>query len=386
MLPDLALAALSDDPEQSAAATSALFREVIEPMADSFDPALCEPYAEMFAAILERAAPGLDARTLIERYRRIRQPKRFGSSGREVRDVTVLSRVTLGADVAVTSVMLDAAKKRFPGARIHFAGPAKNYELFAGDRRTRHLEIPYRRAARLCERIQAGLALKELLERKSGIVIDPDSRLTQLGLLPVGDENKYFFWESRSYGGEGLEALPDLAARWVTETFGVLDAGAFIAPAAEPPDNPDGLVTVSFGVGDNPDKRIDDEFESAVLRHLAGKGLPVLVDEGAGGEEADRVRSAVASCGSAAVRSTLVPFASFAAAVQSSRLYVGYDSSGQHVAAACGVPAVAVFGGFANERMLARWRPSGRGPVEIVRADRPDVLENTLAAIDRLIQ
>ena len=32
-------------------------------------------------------------------------------------------------------------------------------------------------------------------------------------------------------------------------------------------------------------------------------------------------------------------FAGFAAIIAASRLYVGYDSAGQHVAAACGVPS-----------------------------------------------
>ena len=37
-----------------------------------------------------------------------------------VETVYVLSRVTLGADIKITSMILDAMKKRFPGARIVF--------------------------------------------------------------------------------------------------------------------------------------------------------------------------------------------------------------------------------------------------------------------------
>ena len=33
------------------------------------------------------------------------------------------------------------------------------------------------------------------------MVIDPDSRLTQLGLIPVCDDSRYFFFESRAFGG-----------------------------------------------------------------------------------------------------------------------------------------------------------------------------------------
>jgi ADP-heptose:LPS heptosyltransferase len=39
-------------------------------------------------------------------------------------------------------------------------------------------------------------------------------------------------------------------------------------------------------------------------------------------------------------------------------LYVGYDSAGQHVAAAAGVPLISIFTGYPCERMLARWRPN----------------------------
>ena len=56
-----------------------------------------------------------------------------------------------------------------------------------------------RAAESLRDRLQASASL--WLE--DGIVIDPDSRLTQLGLISVCDEDRYFFFESRSYGGGG---------------------------------------------------------------------------------------------------------------------------------------------------------------------------------------
>ena len=67
-------------------------------------------------------------------------------------------------------------------------------------------------------------------------------------------------------------------------------------------------------------------------------------------------------------------FAGFAAIIAGSRLYVGYDSAGQHVAAACGVPLVSVFAGFPVPRMFHRWRPVGEH-CRVIRVDRPDVPE-----------
>ena len=71
-----------------------------------------------------------------------------------------------------------------------------------------------------------------------------------------------------------------------------------------------------------------------------------------------------------------------------SRLYVGYDSAGQHAAAVCGTPLVTVFAGFSSPRMFARWSPTGPGAKEVIRVDTAsprEVLEQTLAAIDRLL-
>jgi ADP-heptose:LPS heptosyltransferase len=64
-------------------------------------------------------------------------------------------------------------------------------------------------------------------------------------------------------------------------------------------------------------------------------------------------------------------------------LYVGYDSAGQHVAAACGVPLVSIFAGFPAPRMFHRWRPAGERTT-VIRVDRPDpleILERVRAAI-----
>jgi hypothetical protein len=77
-------------------------------------------------------------------------------------------------------------------------------------------------------------------------------------------------------------------------------------------------------------------------------------------------------------------FAAFAAIIAASRLYVGYDSAGQHVAAACGVPLVSIFAGFPAPRMFHRWRPTG-DRATVIRVDRPDpfeTLERLRAAID----
>jgi ADP-heptose:LPS heptosyltransferase len=335
----------------------ALFGVLVEGLSDRFEPALCDCYARLFS----QAIPGAD----LARYGRVRRPRPVvGEPAR----VIVLSRVTLGADVAVTSVLIDAAKQRFPEAQIVFAGPRKNFAMFARDPRLREAQFEYQRGS-LRERLAVWHGLKWLAAAGDCVVIDADSRLTQLGLLPIGREARYHLFESRAYGGTSDRALPDLAAQWAEETFGIAGAKAYVAPVGKPIDLPRGYIAVSLGVGENPAKRIADPFEQELLRLLATRA-PLVIDKGAGGEEAARVERAAGGHATFWDGS----FAGFAKIIAGSSLYVGYDSAGQHVAAACGVPLISIFAGFPVPRMFHRWRPSGPRAT-VIRVDQPDPVE-----------
>ncbi len=328
----------------------ALLSVVVERLGDLFDPRLCRFYDRLFTQVIERAAPHLTPR--------IRGDRTAFPPPRNTRRVYVLSRVTLGADVAVTSVLLDAAKKRYPDAEIVFAGPRKCFELFESDPRIAHLEAPYARSGALQDRLEASAALWF----GDGIVIDPDSRLTQLGLISVCDPQRYFFFESRSHGNDSAERLPDLASRWAREIFGVENARPFIAP--RPSGGEAEHITMSLGVGDNESKRLGDAFESELLRLLAGRR--VLIDKGASLREHQRVERVIQP----GMRAHDGPFAPFAAAIARSKLYIGYDSAGGHVASACGVPQISIFAGAVNDRFFDRWKPLGC----VLRAPQPDLL------------
>jgi len=353
----------------------ALFRVVVERLGDLFEPSLCSVYAELFSQVIARRIHELHADHVAARYERVRQPRMFDRDAASILNVFVLSRVTLGADVAITSVLLDAAKRRFPRAGVWFVGPEKNWELFQADPRLRHFPIVYRRGGTLDDRLSIWQELRAAVTRPASIVIDPDSRLTQLGLLPICAEGDYYFFESRSFGGAGGEPLPILAARWASETFGVADPRQYIATGLEAAPF---ATTVSFGVGENPAKRVPDPFEEEVLKHLP---RPVLIDKGAGGEEAERVERAVARAGSG-VAVWDGSFAGFAEHIARSRLFVGYDSAGGHAASACGVPQISICRGFASERMFQRWRPPG---AHIIRADDESVAHALVRAVLTLV-
>ena len=146
------------------------FRVIVESLADSFDPAEAAAYEELMRAwIPPRAA--IYSRSIPDR----------------VETVYVLSRVTLGADIKITSIILDAMKKRFPSARNRVRRPIENRQSSSR---------PMRASAHLECRVSAGGAGKpahRIRARASPpagragdrIVVDPDSRMTQLGLIPV---------------------------------------------------------------------------------------------------------------------------------------------------------------------------------------------------------
>jgi ADP-heptose:LPS heptosyltransferase len=263
----------------------------------------------------------------------------------------------------VTSVLLDSAKRRYPSAEIVFAGPRKNYELFEGDPRIAHRDIGYARGGSLRDRLNASAALRF----EDGLVIDPDSRLTQLGLIRVCPDERYSFFESRCFGGDGEERLSVLAATWAEDP----QARPYVAPL--PADGAPADITVSLGVGDNPAKRLDDEFERQLLRVLAETGASVLVDKGGGAAERDRVERALPP----GVRTHDGAFAPFAADIARSKLFVGYDSAAGHVASACGVPLISIAKGFVSPRMAARWRPEGT----VIDGGAPDVLDQVRQSI-----
>jgi ADP-heptose:LPS heptosyltransferase len=374
--PDLSLAGalLRND------CSDALFGILVEGLADRFEPRLSETYAAIFSHILECLDVGFRAEDLCARYLRVREPKPCRI---EPSKVVVLSRVTLGADIAITSVLLDAVTRRFPQAEIWLAGSSKSHELFAGFPRIRHFDIPYPRAGDIAAR----LASWRLLDGSfpGAIVVDPDSRLTQLGLLPICPEDHYFFFESRSYGGDGDESLTTLAQRWAFETFEIDGASSRILPPREAarPQHP--AVTVSLGAGGNPAKQMPEAFEASLIRLLCQRFADVLVDRGFGPEESARIGRITSST---PARTFSGSFAHFASHIAVSDCYVGYDSAGQHAAAAFGTPLLTLFKGAVCDRMFARWQPTGPGHKQVLRIDSDlpmDAVRASLSCLSRQI-
>jgi len=430
-VPLLCELATLDDHNLANFGVDGIFRQVVESLADAFEPRLCDLYIRFFARVLDCCRRRPDANWLDERLRccglvseqslvrravALRRPRLPDGV---VNKVVVLSRVTLGADVAVTSVVLQKMMRALPEARLVLVGSEKAGLLFAGESRVQTVAVQYPRTGSLLDRLAAWpLVADQVRQELEGpcLVIDPDSRLTQLGMLPVvADEGAYYFFESRSFSRPSLETLTELTSSWLGEVFGPdpaplqpwvsLPAEAKRFARAARASAPEARwVAINLGVGDNPAKRLEGGFEPRLLDRLLASGWRILLDKGEGEAEIGRAERLLAGlraqgwhvadmeepgplppAGShvAAWRGTL---AGFGALIGESDLYIGYDSACQHIAAALGVKTIDVFAGFRSSRMVLRWRPSGPAEVRMIvvdpraPADAETILERVLEA------
>jgi ADP-heptose:LPS heptosyltransferase len=378
----LAQTALSNATE-----SAALFRDFVEPLADSFAPQQVDRYVEAFARMIETANPRLQSASIIRRYQHIRQAQPLRLAGRSVTNVVVLSRVTIGADICITSMFLHAARLRFPAARIFFAGPEKNYRLFSAAQRIEHLPAEYPRHGTLAEKLLASARLHDQIAQLSGaLVLDPDSRFSQLGLLPMAPEDRTIFFESRTAGVDSDHHLADLTRDFLHRVLGVAGSSPWFE-TADVMESPTGAwLALSLGTGGNPAKDLGPDFEAKLLTRLGETGLPMVIDCGAGGEEKQRAEQAVIASRLSPSRIHLQEgsFSSFAAVLHKARGFIGYDSAAGHAAAAAGTPMVSIAKGFANERMRHRWAPDARGPLRILNVDEykdDDLVDRIVSAL-----
>ncbi len=464
LIADLAQLAASDNAVEAQAATTAIFASLVEKLADAFEPACVLLYNRLFAQLIHlcRATPqgaSLDQEltrlgvtteaALVSRAEQLRYIRRFTRSAAEkerIKRAIVLSRVTIGADVVITSIIIERLKREFPNAEIALVGNRKAAELFGGEPRITFTGIDYQRGGTLTTRLASWLEvlaqvreLTEGLNADEWLMVDPDSRLTQLGLLPLLPvenlyqsnnakaqlNDPYLFFPSRELGAHS-GSLSELTSIWLNAVFsgeaqtfpqlylrqqdyqlaqGVIDK---IRQGDSRP-----LVSLNFGVGENAKKRISDNFESHLVARLLQSGARLILDKGAGAEELQRAERIIALAAKSNYRSqnlsvieaneenlqTLVSAETLAAdllvwqgrigllaaLIATSDLYIGYDSAGQHIAAALAVPCIDIFAGYSSPRMLQRWRPTGRSKTHIINvdtlhseADSNVILEQTL--------
>jgi ADP-heptose:LPS heptosyltransferase len=425
----------------------AIFTAIVERLSDSFEPADVAIYDRIFAQIIDdcRRRPAGKAidqtlnrfgihneQGVLDRKKRLSRQQGFVAEERNaaaVQRVFVLSRVTLGADVALTSVIMNGLAMMFPGAVITLVGPPPIGELYETAGPFHVLDAPYERRGALIDRLNNWVDLVDLLDRerrglKSSeyLIVDPDSRLTQLGLLPVtADEGNYFFFESRSCQRPGKERLAELAGAWQRETFG---GGSSPVPfvwinardtmlgqqASRRLRGPEtaGVIAFNFGAGGNDSKRLGLEFETRLVMEALRRRYAVILDCGVGAER-DRANHIVEQCRAGGRRVIQLDGANafsrlnapddgpiealtweggpgpFAGLIACADLYAGYDSAFQHISAALGRPVIDIFVRQMNERFIARWTPYSNLPEPAVQVARLDQAIGADDAVQKIL-
>ena len=431
----------SPNPNHVSIGLEALFPNLIEKLNDAFLPSYCKLYDRVFSQVISffRQLPsgqqidsllsqfGLNNEASILRHKQsLNRKKNPLASSRPLKKIILLSRVTIGADIAVTSVIMAHLKKRYPDAELILLSSPKLQQLYGGDPQIRVRPIHYGRGSTILARVETWLQVTDAIKNEiAGLrseeycVIDPDSRLTQLGLLPVlpkeSEANSYFFFASRSYSHPVSDKLGQLASHWISEICGDSDfTYPFLCLQADDPaitkqvfhhlksvDNRP-TICISFGVGGNPIKRLSDEFELNLVLALVKKAR-LIIDYGATIEEhnhIDRILSVLAANGQTITKITDLqlpnqapnPFqnvftwrgdiGTFASLIANSNLYIGYDSAGQHIATALNVPTLTIFINSGSNSFPLRWQPHGAGTIKTIHLSpsRSDI--NSLPSFD----
>lgn len=414
----LADAADSADEGERNAGLAALFGGLVEPLNDGFSPAGRWLYHRLFGRVCWRICartPSLAARLagvgitdeagLLARHAQVRgggDPLPQGPVAR----IVVLSRVTVGADVLLTTVALQRLRVRWPGAELVVLGDPKLAGLIGGMERLRVRAVAYARRGPLSERLASWLQVCEAVDAEApDLVVAPDSRLDQLGLLPVTrDPARYRLWENVRPEGSLPRSLADQLDAWCARTFALpaeptcLPRLAFDGERAALAerfrlafgDAP--LCAVKLDHGGNPAKALPRDGEVALLRGIRERGWRVLLDRGFGAAELANSDALLDALGwrccdlddsgkalgrpvAALARDELLAaevirfhgsIGGWAAALSACGHALAYDSVGHHLAAALGVPVSIAFTGWSDRGFAVAWQPRGTAQAHLI--------------------
>jgi ADP-heptose:LPS heptosyltransferase len=416
---------ISQDPGLNSVAAQALFSIIIENLCDDFEELQTETYNRVMAQVITfcrklSAGKELDRslndfgiyghNDLLERIKAIRLEVKPLSRHRDINKILLLSRVTIGADVAVTSIIIQRLAKLYPKAEIVLIGGGKLDEIYGGNPRIRLQKAEYQRQGGLLERLFNWQLVLDIIQQElatcpldNTILVDPDSRLSQLGVLPIIPPDHYHFFDSRSDVSFAANmSMAQLANAWLDKVTGVHDfryPGVWLAPGPMQKaaalysklkeNGTRRVIAVNFGVGGNPRKKVGRLLEQELLLSLLQEPNTVVVlDKGLGKMELqysnslldtvkqngypieDAVFSAEFNSDiSSGVIGLQTRIGEIAAIIAECDEYIGYDSACQHIAAALQTPCLTIFAGSNNMRFIRRWSAFGANRCQIVHVD-----------------
>ncbi len=429
--------------EQADDAVCGIFCGIIEPLCDDFSRAGVEIGNEVLSRIIAFIRQTPQGRELdrlltkrgfhcpadiIKRYRSISRPRILSRERkRAVRKVIVLSRVTAGADIAITSVIVHRLRRSLPLAEIVLIGPRHLPSLFPELNNCRAIPFVYKNGGRLFEKMTSWPPLLKIVEMETrndpedaALLFDPDSRLTQLGLLPLLDDRSTCYFPSRSWqpGPGESGCLSSLTSQWLNR---LLDEKEEIPPYLVLHNEGHGyntfcqglkargcrfIMVMNLGVGNNPCKKIARQFENQlVMKLIREPGTILILDRGHGSKESRQTDAILALARKNGIKTGSLTAEDIPAATPSfthgilsfdgsidalgkmicaADCFVGYDSCGQHLAAATGTPAVIIFAGAPSSRFIERWAPAvdSNITIEIQPAQTsPDALQSLITTV-----
>lgn len=415
----------SQDTDLDGIAARALFSIIIESLCDDFEDLQTETYNRVMAQIISycrrlRGANELDRYLqefqiytrddLLTRINQIRKDRKKLPRKRNVEKILLLSRVTIGADVAITSIIIQRLAKLYPAAELVLIGGSKLDQIYGGNSNIRLSHVAYNRNGGLLGRLASWQTVLNIIDREladcpleNTILIDPDSRLSQLGVLPLIDLDRYFFFDSRSaVSFAGNLSMAQLTNAWLNEITDAEDfchSMVWLLPSnlqkaaqlyAELKSNgARQVIVLNFGVGGNPRKTVGQGLEQALLLNLLQEpGTVILLDKGFGDEElqsSDSLLAGIEAGGYAVLHAVFgeglgsklnrgviglrTRIGEIAAIIANSDEYIGYDSACQHIAAALNTPCLTIFAGSNNMRFIRRWSAFGPNTSKIVHVD-----------------
>jgi hypothetical protein len=300
----------------------------------------------------------------------------------------------VGADVLLTSVLLQRLHGRWPGAELLLMGDGKLAGLLALPG-VRVVPVAYHRRGTLGERLRAWLAVRAAVRGADcDLVVSPDSRLDQLGLFPTHpDPARHRLWENLQPEPARPSSLCALLDRWCDAHLGgepvqpriaLAPAYAALSGCVRAALGAGRWCAVKLDTGGNPAKALPRAAEILWLRRLRAAGWGIVLDRGFGPAELAASDALCAEAGLDPVdldeagtigrdprglapetlaAAGLVRFhgsiAGWAACVAACRRALSYDSVGQHLAGALGVPMVVPFAGYGTDAFVTAWSPRG---------------------------
>ncbi len=423
IIDQLAHLALSPVPTDAASGTKALYSIIIERLCDDFSSSgvrLCNMVLLRLLAMVRSLPEGRrinellnrlnykDSKDLLDRYQRVEyQSLPAALETEKVKKIFILSRVTVGADVEITSVMVQRLHQYFVNAALVIIGPRHLNEIFYNLNQVSCLLFNYTRQGTLSERLEFWPDLYFLIQQQCRglaqdefFLFDPDSRLSQLGLLPLLPERNTCYFNSRQDqpAADNNLSLSRLANKWLDIILH--EHKSALPMVANCPTHEEAarvffkqfhqssfITSANLGVGGDSRKRVVDPFEEELVFALLEQPDTILfLDSGSTLEEKMRIEKLTESAKNRGMNTAAVNeneldtkkinfshgvinfsggVSSLIAVIRQSNVFLGYDSCCQHLATSLGLPSVIVFAGAPNQRFLRRWQPGNPEGVTI---------------------